>query len=306
MADPAIVEAYQMAMTELQRIRQENNCTEKKTISFDFLQRFPVMLMAHKFNFDWNRNVSKLFRTTDHVVECFLTKQKGSWDIYASNCCGHNALLLCNTANHSTVVPIGSDQNDNVFLATVVWVAADQARLSVPDGIAHLQKLAQDNLDGVALCYIPETKPYFPYPDNGPNIMISTTDISKIPDLAAGTPADFTPFLTTNYIHGAQCNIALTSRLMYGLNPVTDKDARSVHFLIAEPRGCMWNNTVFVEETPNGPAPVSHKVHLGPTTNKAQNDTPASNLTTKDVLKQNPRSKEDRRGSGPHNSSGQQ
>ena len=210
-------------------------------MSFNFLQKHPVMLMAHTFGFDWNRNVTKLFQATDSlmaeimddfVVERITTKQKKAWDIYASDCMACNALLLCSTVNRSTIVPVGGSQGKRVFSATVVWVAKDQARISVPEGIDHLQRLAEQDSDGVAMCFIPDSKPYFPYPDNGPHMLVLTTDITKIPELAAGVPSDFTPYFTTTYIDGAHCNVALTSRLRFGLNkPVSETEERSVHFL---------------------------------------------------------------------------
>ena len=230
----------------------------------------------------------------DFVVERIMTKQKKAWDIYASDCMACNALLLCSTVNRSTIVPVGSSQGKRVFSATVVWVAKDQARISVPEGIAHLQRLAEQDSDGVAMCFIPDSKPYFPYPDNGPHMLVLTTDITKIPELAAGVPSDFTPYFTTTYIDGAHCNVALTSRLRFGLNkPVSETEERSVHFLTAEPRESMWENNIFVEETPNGPAPVAHVVYLGvgaiaQSAKTVTEDQPLTQPTAQDFLKQNP------------------
>ena len=303
MADPTIIKAYEEAKAELSRIRQDNKWTEKKALTFDFLQKYPVMLMAHTFNFDWNRNVKKLFQETDSlmaeimedsVVEHIMTKEKDLWDIYATNCITCNALLLCSTVNRSGIVPAGDSPNKRVISATVVWVANDQARISVPDTITHLRQLADQDLDGVALCFIPDTKPYFPYPDNGPHMMVLTTDIAKIPELAAGTPPDFTPYFTTTYIDGAHCNVGLTSRLRYGINqPVAEMEEKSVHFLQAESRERMWENDVFVEETPNGPIPASQVVCLGAgaiagSTKAAPDAPPTSQPTAQDLLQQNP------------------
>ena len=58
MADPAIIQAYEEAKAELAKIRQDNKWSEKKALSYNFLQKHPVMLMAHTFGFDWNRNVN--------------------------------------------------------------------------------------------------------------------------------------------------------------------------------------------------------------------------------------------------------
>ena len=303
MADPSIISAYEEAKAELNRIRQDNKWTEKKALTFDFLQRYPVLLMAHTFNFDWNRHVKKLFQETDSlmadimeesVVERIMTKGKDSWDIYATNCMACNALLLCCTVNRSTIIPVGSLQNKRVVSATVVWVANDQARVSVLDGITHLRQLADQDIDGAALCFIPETRPYFPYPDNGPHMLVLTTDVSKIPELAVGTPADFTPYFTTTYIDGAHCNVSLTSRLRYGISqPVSEAEEKSVHFLQAEPREGMWENDVFVEETPNGLAPAAHVVYMGAgaiarSTKSASDTQPSTQPSAQDLLKQNP------------------
>ena len=125
-------------------------------------------------------------------------------------------------------------------------------------------------------------------------MMVLTTDISKIPELAAGTPPNFTPYFTTTYIDGAHCNVGLTSQLWYGINqPVTEVEERSVHFLQAEPRERMWENHVFVEETPNGPAPIPHVVYLGAgaiagSAKVAPNAPPTTQPTAQDLLKQNP------------------
>ena len=265
--------------------------------------RLLAKVSSYTFNFDWNQHVKKLFQETDSlmaeimedsVVECLMAKEKDLWDIYATNFIACNALLLCSTVNHSFIIPVGDLQNKRVISATVVWVANDQARISVPDAITHLQQLADEDSDGVALCFIPDTKPYFPYPDNGPHMMVLTTDTSKIPELAAGTPPDFTPYFTTTYIDGAHCNVGLTSRLRYGINqPVTEVEERSVHFLQAKPRERMWENHVFVEETLNGPAPVAHVVYLGAgaiagLAKVVPNAPPTTQLTAQDLLKQNP------------------
>ena len=303
MADPKIIKAYEEAKAELSQIRQDNKWTEKKALTFDFLQKYPVMLMAHTFNFDWNRHVKKLFQETDSLMaeimedsveERLMAEEKDLWDIYATNCIACNALLLCSTVNCSSIIPVGDLQNKRVISATVVWVANDQAWISVPDAITHLQRLADEDSDSVALCFIPDTKPYFPYPDNGPHMMVLTTDTSKIPELAAGTPPDFMPYFTTTYIDGAHCNVGLTSRLRYGINqPVTEAEERSVDFLQAEPRERMWENHVFVEETPNGPAPVPHVVYLGAgaiagSAKVVPDAPPTTQPTAQDLLKQNP------------------
>ena len=70
-----------------------------------------------------------------------MAKEKDSWDIYATNCIACNALLLCSTVNHSTIVPVGGFAGcKRVISATVVWVANDQAHdILCLIAIAHLQ-----------------------------------------------------------------------------------------------------------------------------------------------------------------------
>ena len=164
MADDAIIQGYELAKAELQRIRQPTKCSEKKALTFNFLQKHAIMLMAHTFAFNRNKNVLKLFWLTDHVMadimddqvaERLFTKERQSWDINTNNCIACYALMLSCTVNRSTVVPVAGSQKEKVFSATVVWVAADQVRISVPEAITHLQAMAKEGHNGTALCYIP-------------------------------------------------------------------------------------------------------------------------------------------------------
>ena len=61
-------------------------------------------------------------------VDIILNKGKTLWQP-TGTCMVHSALLLCNTANQSTVIPPASPQQECVFLATVVWVTVDQAQI---------------------------------------------------------------------------------------------------------------------------------------------------------------------------------
>ena len=93
---------------------------------------------------------------------------------------GHNALLLCNTANCSSAISLTKPRYGRVISATVVWVVVDQAQLSVPNAVSTLLDMAKNDQDGVALCYIPFSKPFFPYPEGGPHVLVLPYD-SDIP-----------------------------------------------------------------------------------------------------------------------------
>ena len=106
-------------------------------------------------------------------VDVLLTKGRTLWE-HDGTCMANNVLLLCCTINRSSVVPITKPQYGCVISATVVWVAIDQAWLSVPDTITTLLGMAKNWQDGVSLCYIPVSQPFFPYPDDDPNVAYHT------------------------------------------------------------------------------------------------------------------------------------
>ena len=123
----------------------------------------------------------------------------------------HNALLLCSTVNQSSNVSLTEPRYGHVFSATVVWVALDQAWLSVPDAVNTLLDMAKNGQDGVALCYIPISKPFFPYPEGGPHILVLPYDNNIPPSLGYGMPADFAAYEMTSYTTSASTAVGLTA-----------------------------------------------------------------------------------------------
>ena len=132
----------------------------------------------------------------------------------------YNALLLCCTANWSSVLPLAGPWHGCVFLATVVWVTSNQAWLAMPDAIETLMDMAKARQDGVALCYIPVSKPFFPYPDDGPHVLILPFDHDMPVSQGYGMPVDFSAFEATSYTIGASTAVGLTARLTSSLPTV--------------------------------------------------------------------------------------
>ena len=126
--------------------------------------------------------------------------------------------------------------------------------------------------------------------------MVLARDIEAITKLALGTLSDFNAYLTTSYVLGTQCNVGFTSRLWYGLEyPATEQEEQTVHFLVADPCGRVWENSIYLEESANGPIPTSHEVYLGAAAEVgAGEETPTGKLQqdqqvpAKDALTQNP------------------
>ena len=116
------------------------------------------------------------------------------------------------------MVPVDGAQPVRLFSATAVWVTVDQVWLSIPEAITQLQSMAHEGEDGMALCYIPDTKLYFSYPANGPHVLVLARDHDQLNRLALGSPANFSAFEATSYELGAQGNVGLTSRLRFGLD----------------------------------------------------------------------------------------
>ena len=94
---------------------------------------------------------------------------------------------------------------------TVVWVAVDQARLSMPYAVNTLLEMAKSDQDGVALCYIPILKPFIPYPEGGPNVLVLPYDTNIPPNPGYGMPADFAAYEMTSYTTSASTAVGLTA-----------------------------------------------------------------------------------------------
>ena len=138
------------------------------------------MLVAHNFGVDWDEYLDKLFKPLDcinaevmleDIVDVLLTKGWALWEPDGT-CMANNALLLCSTVNWSSNVTLTEPRYGHVISATVVWVALDQAWLSVPDAVTTLLDMAKKGQDGVALCYIPISRPFFLYPEDGPHVLV--------------------------------------------------------------------------------------------------------------------------------------
>ena len=177
---------------------------------------------------------------------------------------GHNALLLCNTANHSSTISLTEPRYGCVISATVVWVAVDQAWLSVPDAVSTLLDMAKNDQDWAALCYIPISKPFFPYPEGGPHVLVLPYDNDIPPSLGYGMPADFVAYEMTSYTTSASKAVGLTARLQFGPEcPLCTEEKQTVQFLTVENRGAVWSNVTYVRQTAEGEANVIHEVYLG-------------------------------------------
>ena len=159
-------------LAEIKALQQGSNLTAFEIVNFEFFKTHSIMLVAHNFGVDWDDNVNKLFRPLDcidteitdkDIVDVLLTKGQALWE-HDGTCMAHNALLLCNTVNQSSTISLTEPWYGHVISATVVWVALDQAQLSMPDAVSTLLDMAKNDQDGVALCYMPISKPFFLYP----------------------------------------------------------------------------------------------------------------------------------------------
>ena len=199
-----------------------------------------IMLAAHNFGVDWDDNVNKLFRTLDcidmeimdeDIVDVLLTKGRALWEPDRT-CMGHNALLLCNTANHSSAISLTEPRYGRVISATVVWVAVDQARLSMPDAVSTLLDMAKNDQDGVALCYIPISKPFFLYPEGGPHVLVLPYNSDIPPSLGYWLLADFAAYEMTSYTSSASTAVGLSVRLQFGPEcPLSEEETDCPFFL---------------------------------------------------------------------------
>ena len=265
-----ILERTNQALAEIKVLQQESNLTPFEVINFDFFKSHGIMLVAHDFSVDWDDNVNKLFRSLDcinmeimdeDIVDVLVTKGRALWEP-SETCMCHNA-LLCSTANHSSTISLTKPRYGHVISATVVWVAVDQARLSVPDAVSILLDMAKNGQDGVALCYIPVSKPFFPYPEGGPHVLVLPYNSNITSSLGYGMP-DFMAYEMTSYTTSASMAVGLTSRLQFGPErPLSIEEKQTVHFLTVENQGAVWSNVTYVKQTAEGEANVIHEVYLG-------------------------------------------
>ena len=227
----------------------------------------------------------------EDIVDVLLTKGRALWEPDGT-CMAHNALLLCNTVNQSSTIALTKPWHGCVISATVVWVALDQARLSMPDAMSTLLDMAKNDQDGVALCYIPISKPFFPYPEGGPHILVLPYDNDILPSLGYGIPPDFVAYEMTSYTTSASTAVGLTAWLQFGPEcPLSIEEKQTVQFLTVENRGAVWSSQTYVRQRAEGEANVTHEVHLGdgvmtvPTTQQLN---PEQHQQVIQVIAQNP------------------
>ena len=267
-----ILEWTNQALAEIKALQQEFNLMPFKVINFDFFKSHGIMLVAHNFGVDWDDNVNKLFRLLgcidmeimdEDIMDILVSK---GWALWEPNrtCMGHNALLLCNTANCSYTILLTEPQYGQVISAMVVWVVVDQAQLSMPDAMSTLLDMAKNGQDGVALCYIPISKPFFPYPKGGPHVLVLPYNSNITSSLGYGMPADFTAYEMTSYTTSVSTAVGLTSQMQLGPeHPLSTEEKQTVHFLTVENRGAVWSNVTYIKQTAKGEANVIHEVYLG-------------------------------------------
>ena len=267
-----ILEWTNQALAEIKAFQQESHLTPFKVANFDFFKSHGIMLVAHDFGMDLDDNVNKLFRSLDcidmeimdeDIMDVLVTKGQALWEP-SGTCMGHNALLLCNTANCSFAISLTEPRYGHVISATVVWVAVDQAWFSVPDAVSTLLDMAKNGQDWVALCYIPISKPFFPYPEGGPHVLVLPYNSDITSSLGYGMPADFAAYEMTSYTTSASTAMGLTSQLQFGPEcPLSTEEKQTVHFLTVENWGAVWSNVTYVKQTAEGEANIIHEVYLG-------------------------------------------
>ena len=267
-----ILKQTNQALAEIKALQQESNLTAFEIVNYEFFKTHSIMLVAHNFGVDWDDNVNKLFKPLDcidmeimdeDIIDVLLTKGQALWEPNGT-CMAHNALLLCNTVNRSSTISLTKPQYGHVISATVVWVVLDQARLSVPDAMSTLPDMAKNDQDGVALCYIPISKLFFPYPEGGQHVLVLPYDNDIPPSLGYGMPSDFAAYEMTSYTTSASMTVGLTAWLQFGPKcPLSIEEKQTVHFLTVENRGAVWSNQTYVRQTAEGEASVIHEVHLG-------------------------------------------
>ena len=260
------------ALGMIKALQQGSNLTAFEIVIFEFFKTHGIMLVSHNFRVDWDDNINKLFRPLDcvdmeimdeDIVDVLHTKDRAVWEPDGT-CMTHNALLLCNTVNWSSTISLTEPWYGRVISVTVVWVALDQAWLSMPDTMSTLLDMAKNDQDGVALCYIPISKPFFPYPEGGPHILVLPYDNDILPSLGYWMPADFTAYEMTSYTTSASTAVDLTAWLQFGPEcPLSIEEKQTVQFLTVENRGAVWSNQTYVRQTAEGEANVTHEVYLG-------------------------------------------
>ena len=205
---------------------------------------------------------------------------------------GHDALLLCNTANCSSTISLTEHQYGHVISATVVLVAVDQTWLSMPDTVNTLLDMAKNDQDGVALCNIPISKSFFPYPEGGPHVLVLTYDNDIPPSLGYGMPADFVAYEMTSYTTSASTAVGLITQLQFGPKcPLSAEEKQTVQFLTVENQGAVWSNVTYVRQTAKGEANIIHEVYLGDgvmSVPSAQQLNPEQHQQVIQVITQNP------------------
>ena len=116
------------ARAEIKALQLESNVTPFKVVNFEFFKTHGIMLVAHNFGVDWNDNINKLFRSLDcidmqimdeDIMDVLLTKGRALWEPDGT-CMGHNALLLCNTANRRSAISLTEPRYGHVISVTVV------------------------------------------------------------------------------------------------------------------------------------------------------------------------------------------
>ena len=260
------------ALAKIKALQQESNLTVFDIVNFEFFKTHGIMLVANNFGVDLEDNVNKLFRPLDcidmeimdeDIINVLLTKGRALWEPDGT-CMAHNALLSCNTVNQSSTISLTKPWYGHVILATVVWVVLDQAQLSVPDAMSTLLDMAKNDQDGVAICYIPISKPFFSYPEGGPHILVLPYDKDILPSLGYGMPADFVAYEMTSYTTSASTAVGLTAQLQFGpKHPLSTEEKQTVQFLTVENQGVVWSNQTYVRQTAEGEANITHEVHLG-------------------------------------------
>ena len=256
-----ILKRTKQALDELQVIQQESNLTVFEAVNFEFFKTHGIMLVAHNFSVDWDEHINKLFKPLDcinaeimdeDIVDVLLTKGRALWAPNGT-CMAKNALLLCSTVNRSSNMSLTKPRYGHVISVTVVWVALDQARLSVPDAITTLLDMARNRQDWVALCYIPISRPFFPYPEDGPHVLVLPYNNNIPPSLGYGMPADFVAYEMTSYTTSTSTAVGLTAQLQFGPEyPLSTEEKQMVHFTTVENCGAAWSNQTYVKQTVEG------------------------------------------------------
>ena len=205
------------AAKEALRQLMEGGHKEEEVLSYGFVGQHPLILTL-ELGIDWNRHLDKIYRPVSSVRTCIVDPDMiDQWEIKGTgiwendDCLAHNALMLCRSPLRDTGGVLAGT-GEIVFSAIVVWVAKGQARTSVPDAIALLKH--HKDASGVALCYIPSCRPYWPYLKDGQShIMVWPAQTDGIAGVYCGVPNEFRAFEMVHYVAGAKDNVAYTALL---------------------------------------------------------------------------------------------